>query len=50
MLHLAVLIANPGVEVAASDLVAGVEILGAVDGGRMSAQPMLDRALSRQRG
>src|SRR5439155_18232073 len=44
MLHLAVLIANPGVEVAASDLVAGVEILGAVDGGRMSAQPMLERA------
>src|SRR5262249_53291801 len=45
MLHLAVLTANPGVEVAALDLVAGVDGLGkASRDARMTQQPVLDRA------
>jgi hypothetical protein len=44
MLHLAVLIANPDVEIAAIDLVAGVGAPGAAEGSLMSAQPVLDRA------
>src|SRR5439155_24717220 len=44
MFHLAVLIANPGVEIAAIDLVAGVNVLGTIDGGRASVQPTMDRA------
>jgi hypothetical protein len=45
MLHLAVLIANPGNEIHAVDLVAGVGALGAGGGGpRVSEQPLLDHA------
>jgi hypothetical protein len=45
LLHLAVLTANPGVEVAAIDLAAGVDALGkAARTAGMSAQPVLDRA------
>jgi hypothetical protein len=40
MLHLAVLIANPRQDIAASDLVAGLATLGARDGG--AGQPVLD--------
>jgi hypothetical protein len=43
MLHLAVLVANPGIEITAIDLVTGVNVLATVDGGRMSVQPVLDR-------
>src|SRR5439155_21797322 len=43
MLHLAVLTANPGVEIPAIDLAAGVDALGrAVDRSAMSSQPVLD--------
>jgi hypothetical protein len=45
LMHLAVLTANPGVEVAAIDLAAGVDALG--KGSRstgLSAQPLLDRS------
>lgn len=45
MLHLAVLIANPGVEITAVDLAAGVDALGqAARNAAMPAQPVLDRA------
>ena len=45
LLHLAVLTANPGVEIAALELVAGVEGLNqAARAGHLSAQPVLDRA------
>jgi hypothetical protein len=45
LLHLAVLTANPGVEIAAIDLVAGVDGLGqATRSSLLSAQPVLDRA------
>jgi hypothetical protein len=45
LLHLAVLTANPGVEVAAIDLAAGVDALGkAARTAGLSAQPVLDRA------
>jgi hypothetical protein len=45
MLHLAVLTANPGVEVPAIELVAGVDALGqAAKTSGLSAQPVLDRA------
>ena len=45
MLHLAVLTANPGVEIAAVELVAGVDALGkAARMAGLSAQPVLDRA------
>jgi hypothetical protein len=40
MLHLAVLLANPRQDIAASDLVAGLATLGARDGG--AGQPVLD--------
>jgi len=44
MLHLAVLTANPGTEIAAIELVAGVDgLASAARGARLSAQPMLDR-------
>ena len=44
MLHLAVLIANPGTEIAAIELAAGVDGLAtAARGAGLSAQPMLDR-------
>jgi tetratricopeptide (TPR) repeat protein len=44
MLHLAVLLANPGAEIAAVELAAGVNTLGgAVESRALSAQPMLDR-------
>lgn len=43
MLHLAVLVANPGDEVPAAELVSGVGALGR-DGARSSAQPILDDA------
>ncbi len=44
MFHLAVLIANPGQEVQAADLVAGLTALGgAADKTAVSAQPLLDR-------
>jgi hypothetical protein len=44
MLHLAVLIANPGQEIAAIDLVSGVAALGnAAAGANVSAQPVLDQ-------
>jgi hypothetical protein len=44
MLHLAVLTANPGVEVPAIDLAAGVDALGLAAGGSgMSTQPIHDR-------
>jgi hypothetical protein len=50
MLHLAVLIANPGREIHAIDLVAGVAALrNATEGSAgMSAQPMLDRVATRE--
>ncbi len=49
MLHLAVLIANPGAEVAALDLVAGVAgLTRAADAGLPGAQPVLDRTATRQ--
>jgi len=45
MLHLAVLTANPGTEIAAIDLVAGVDALGqAARNSGMPAQEVLDRA------
>lgn len=45
LLHLAVLTANPGVEVAAIDLAAGVDALGkAARTAGLSAQPVLDRS------
>jgi len=45
MLHLAVLIANPGVEIAAVELAAGAQAIGpALGGAAVSAQPVLDRA------
>jgi hypothetical protein len=44
LLHLAVLTANPGVEIAAIDLAAGVAALGAAGNRSRSAQPVLDRA------
>ncbi|OLE22571.1 MAG: hypothetical protein AUG49_18605 [Catenulispora sp. 13_1_20CM_3_70_7] len=44
MLHLAVLTANPGVEISVTELVAGVRSLNRADGrGGMSTQPLLDR-------
>jgi DNA-binding SARP family transcriptional activator len=43
MLHLAVLIANPGVEIAAIDLVAGLDVVArAVNSGGPPVQPVLD--------
>jgi hypothetical protein len=51
MTHLAVLLANPGAEIAAIDLVAGVDGLGAGSGsgsGSGSGQAVLDRAAVRQ--
>jgi hypothetical protein len=49
LLHLAVLVANPGQEIAAIDLVAGVAALTASAGrGSMSAQPVLDRVAAQQ--
>jgi hypothetical protein len=49
MLHLAVLLANPGQEIAAIDLVAGVAAVGAsADRSAMSAQPVLDRVAAQQ--
>jgi hypothetical protein len=49
LLHLAVLTANPGVEIPAIDLVAGLHRLEQAAGrGGMSAQPLLDRAASQQ--
>jgi hypothetical protein len=47
MLHLAVLIANPGTEVTSADLVAGVNALSGMGRGR-AEQPLLDRAAIRQ--
>jgi hypothetical protein len=45
MLHLAVLTANPGTEIAAVELAAGTHALAeAARGGAVSAQPVLDRA------
>ncbi len=43
MLHLAVLIANPRLEVAAADLVSGLAVLGGAASGTAAAQPILDR-------
>jgi hypothetical protein len=49
MLHLAMLLANPGVEVAAIDLVAGMDVLGqAARNSTMPAQQVLDRAAIHQ--
>ncbi len=49
ILHLAVLTANPGVEIAAIDLVAGVDAVGHPPGRvGMSAQPVLDRTAIQQ--
>jgi hypothetical protein len=48
MLHLAVLVANPGAEIPAVDLVAGVVVLGNAADTGVSTQPMLDRAATRQ--
>jgi hypothetical protein len=49
MLHLAVLLANPGQQIAAIDLVAGVAaVTAAADRGSMSAQPVLDRVAMQQ--
>jgi hypothetical protein len=49
VLHLAVLTANPGVEIAAIDLVAGLDALRHAPGrGGMSAQPVLDRTARQQ--
>jgi hypothetical protein len=49
LLHLAVLTANPGVEIPAIDLVVGLHRLErAASRGGMSAQPLLDRAASQQ--
>jgi hypothetical protein len=49
MMHLAVLTANPGVEVPAIDLAAGVDALGkAARTASLSAQPVLDRAAVRR--
>jgi hypothetical protein len=49
LLHLAVLTANPGVEVSAIDLVAGVDAVGDVARrSGMSAQPVLDRTAIQQ--
>lgn len=49
LFHLAVLIANPGQEIAAIDLVAGVAALAAsADRRAMSAQPVIDREAARQ--
>lgn len=45
MMHLAVLTANPGVEIAAVELAAGVDgLTHAVRGNGMSSQPVLDRS------
>ena len=51
MLHLAVLIANPDVEIAAIDLVAGLDVVArTVNGGGLPAQPVLDHtAIQRYR-
>jgi hypothetical protein len=49
MLHLSVLIANPGVEIPAVDLVAGMDVLGqAARTSGMPAQQVLDRAAIQQ--
>jgi hypothetical protein len=43
MLHLAVMIANPGQEIDAVDLAAGLSVLDPADHGKASSQPTLDR-------
>lgn len=48
MLHLAVLIANPGAEITAVDLAAGVSGLATAAGAGLSDQPLLDDAARRQ--
>jgi hypothetical protein len=44
MLHLAVLIANPGQEIDATDLAAGLSALATAGDATTSSQPLLDRA------
>lgn len=48
MLHLAVLVANPGQEIPAVDLATGVAVLGNAADTAVPAQPMLDQAATRQ--
>lgn len=48
MLHLAVLITNPGQQIPAVDLGTGVVVLGNAAGAGVSTQPMLDNVATRQ--
>jgi hypothetical protein len=48
MLHLAVLVGNPGYEIPAVDLATGVATLGSAAGTGESPQPMLDQVAQRQ--
>jgi hypothetical protein len=49
MRHLAVLVANPGAEISAADLVIGVGVRdGGPDGSTVSAQPVLDQVALRE--
>jgi hypothetical protein len=48
MLHLAVLLNNPGKEIHSADLVTSLDLVSSAKGARTSAQPMLDHTAIRQ--